>query len=114
MSSRYHKGQRPMNRRDFLAVTAGTAAALALHLPCPRAARAIGPGSSLRIGELGLPGAPSGLRASGLERLGWELAFRTSIEVGKDSPVAVTLSSPKLFEHPFLYLAGDRRFNLPA
>lgn len=98
-----------MNRRDFLAVTAGTAAALAL----PRWARAIGPGSALRIGELGLAGAPAGRSTSGLERLGWELAFRTSIDVAKDNPVGVSLASEKLFDTPFLYLAGDKRFNLP-
>lgn len=45
-------------------------------------------------------------RLSGLRRLAWELQRRTSIEVSLDvRPLA--LSSPKLFEHPFLYLGGD-------
>jgi hypothetical protein len=96
-----------MDRRAFLA---GAAASMLL----PRAARAIGPGSQLRFGELGLAsaGAPAGRTRSGLERLGWELAFRTSIEVARDNPVAVKLDE-KLFETPFLYLSGSRRFPLP-
>lgn len=43
---------------------------------------------------------------SGLRRLAWELQRRTSIEVLLDvRPMA--LDSPKLFEHPFLYLSSD-------
>jgi hypothetical protein len=99
-----------MNRRELLAGAAAAAASLAL----PRAARAIGPGSQLRFGELALPGAPAGLRSSGLERLGWEVAFRTSIDVGRENPVPASLASEKLFESPFLFLAGDRRFALPS
>ncbi len=45
-------------------------------------------------------------RMSGLRRLAWELQRRTSIEVLLDvRPMA--LDSPKLFEHPFLYLSSD-------
>jgi hypothetical protein len=45
-------------------------------------------------------------RVSGLRRLAWELARRTSVEVVTDArPFA--LSSPKLFEHPFLYFGGE-------
>ncbi len=48
-------------------------------------------------------------RLSGVRRLSWELARRTSVEVLPDArPFA--LSSPKLFEYPFLYLGGEGRF----
>ncbi len=45
-------------------------------------------------------------RASGLRRLAWELQRRTSVEVVLEArPLA--LDSPRLFEHPFLYLSSD-------
>jgi hypothetical protein len=66
-----------------------------------------------RIGELGFAGAP-GLRSSGLARLGTELAFRTSVDVARDNPVPAQLGSEKLFETPFLYLTGDKRFAPPS
>lgn len=45
-------------------------------------------------------------RVSGLRRLAWELQRRTSVDVVPDArPFA--LSSPKLFEYPFLYLGSD-------
>ena len=45
-------------------------------------------------------------RLSGLRRLAWELQRRTSIEVLLDVK-PLPLESPKLFEHPFLYLSCD-------
>ena len=45
-------------------------------------------------------------RTSGLRRLAWELQRRTSIEVLLDVR-PMSLDSPKLFEHPFLYLSSD-------
>jgi hypothetical protein len=49
------------------------------------------------------------VRMSGLRRLAWELQRRTSVEVVPDArPFA--LSSPDLFEYPFLYLGGDGGF----
>jgi len=45
-------------------------------------------------------------RLSGLRRIAWELARRTSVEVVPDAR-PFPLSSPKLFEYPFLYLGGD-------
>ena len=45
-------------------------------------------------------------RLSGLRRLAWELQRRTSVEVVPDAR-AFPLSSPKLFEYPFLYLGGE-------
>lgn len=45
-------------------------------------------------------------RLSGLRRLAWELARRTSVEVVPDAR-PFPLASPKLFESPFLYLGGQ-------
>lgn len=45
-------------------------------------------------------------RTSGLRRMAWELQRRTSVEVVPDAR-PFPLSSPKLFEYPFLYLGGD-------
>ncbi len=49
------------------------------------------------------------LRASGLRRLAWELQRRTSVEVLLEAR-PLTLDSPRLFEHPFLYLSSDGDF----
>lgn len=49
------------------------------------------------------------LRTSGLRRLAWELQRRTSVEVVLEArPLA--LDSPRLFDHPFLYLSSDGPF----
>ena len=45
-------------------------------------------------------------RSSGLRRLCWELQRRTSVEVTLEAR-PVPLSSPKLYEHPFLYVGSD-------
>ncbi len=50
-------------------------------------------------------------RASGLRRVAYELQRRTSVEVVLEAR-PMPLSSPKLFEHPFLYLGGQG--DLPA
>jgi hypothetical protein len=48
-------------------------------------------------------------RLSGLRRISWEVQRRTSVEVLPDArPFA--LSSPEIFEYPFLYLGGDGGF----
>jgi hypothetical protein len=48
-------------------------------------------------------------RLSGLRRIAWELQRRTSVEVVPDArPFA--LSSPDLFDYPFLYMGGDGAF----
>lgn len=49
------------------------------------------------------------VRQSALRRLAWELQRRTSVEVVLDAR-ALTLDSPRLFEHPFLVLAGEGEF----
>lgn len=45
-------------------------------------------------------------RPSGLKRIAWEIAKRTSIEVALE-PKVLDLTDPALFEHPFLVLTGD-------
>ena len=91
----------------------------------------MGPGSLFRIAEVTWPGGPvitttgasgtsssqsgqSGGRTAGLQRLGTEIAVRTSIEVARDNPVIVGLAQEKLFETPFLYLSGDKKFTPPT
>ncbi len=48
-------------------------------------------------------------RLSGLRRLAWELQRRTSVDVQLEAR-PMTLDSPQLFEHPFLYLSADGDF----
>lgn len=96
-----------ITRRRLLGAGLASAAALAL----PRPARAIGPGSKFRIGQLNLgPAAP---RPVALRKFAWELGKRTSIDVDLEAPT-VTLASPNLHETPMLYLAGDRDFPVPS
>jgi hypothetical protein len=94
-----------LTRRQLLA---GAAAACALG----RRAHAIGPGSKFRIGQLQL-GTGWNPRPSALRRLGWELAKRSAIDVELE-PVVVTPTSETLHETPFLYLTGERAFELPS
>lgn len=94
-------------RRALLTAALATGVSLVL----PRRARAIGPGSKFRFGQLVLgKGQPP--RPDALRRMVWELAKRTSIEVDLESPL-VTLGDATLHETPLLYLAGDREFSLP-
>ncbi|MFP2908009.1 DUF4159 domain-containing protein [Pyxidicoccus sp. 3LFB2] len=48
-------------------------------------------------------------RLSGLRRIAWELQRRTSVEVVPDAR-GFQLSSPDLFEYPFLYMGGEGSF----
>ncbi len=74
--------------------------------------RALAFGDSARfIPALAQHGGRWNGRLSGLRRLAWELQRRTSVEVVTDAR-AIALDSPKLFEHPFLYLGGEGE--LPA
>jgi hypothetical protein len=101
-----------ITRRSLLqGALAGGAAAMALG-GLARRAGAIGPGAQFRFGELTLGGAPP--RPTALSRLGWELEVRTSVDVAREVAMPVSLGSEKLFETPFLYLAGDKRFPLPG
>jgi hypothetical protein len=97
-----------ITRRRLLASAAATAG-LAL---VPRRAGAIGPASKFRFGQLQL-GAAWNPRPTALRRMAWEIEKRTSIDVDLES-VPTTLKSDTLHELPFLYLAGDREFGVPA
>jgi hypothetical protein len=93
------------------ALLAGGAAA-ALYGLGARRARAIGPASKFRFGQLQV-GGNSDPRPNALKRLLWEIDKRTSIDTDLESP-KVTPTSPDLHETPVLYLAGDREFDLPT
>jgi len=99
-------------RRAFLGGVLGAIGVTALWT---RRARAIGPGSQFRFGELTLGGLPQPgtPRAASLSKLGFEVETRTSVDVARQNPTPVLLHSAKLFDTPFLYLAGDRRFPVP-
>src|SRR6185503_4508592 len=90
----------------------GLLASLVATLALPRLARAIGPGSKFKFGQLQL-GAGWNPRPTALKRMAWELSKRTSIDVDGDAAV-VTPTSETLHETPFLYLAGDRAMDLPT
>lgn len=49
------------------------------------------------------------VRASGLRRLAWELERRTSVEVVLEAR-PLSLDSPALFDHPFVYFSSDADF----
>jgi hypothetical protein len=96
-----------LTRRAWLGAVAATLAAA-------RVARAIGPGSKFRFGQLALgTGNSWNPRPSALHRMAWELDKRTSIEVALD-PAVIGPTSDSLHETPFLYLAGDRAFDMPS
>src|SRR6187455_2220018 len=98
-----------LNRRELL----GGAAAL-VALAWARRAAAIGPASKFRFGQLQLgTGTSWNPRPTALKRMAWEISKRTSIDVDSE-PVTVTPTSETLHETPFLYLAGERAFDLPS
>lgn len=96
-----------ISRRGLLAGSAAAAGLAAL----PRRAAAIGPASKFQFGQLQL-GPSWDARPTALRRMAWEIDKRTSIDVELE-PVPLSLKSDKLFEHPFLYLTGDREIELP-
>ncbi|WP_375767470.1 DUF4159 domain-containing protein [Archangium gephyra] len=93
---------RPLSRRTFLL---GSAALVPLL-----SGRAFAFGEKSRfIPAVARHGGRWDTRLSGLRRIAWELQRRTSVEVLPDArPFA--LSSPELFDYPFLYLGGDGAF----
>jgi hypothetical protein len=98
-----------LTRRELLA---GGLAGIAFALS--RRAFAIGPASKFRLGQLQLGAGTSwNPRPSALRRMAWEIEKRTSIDVELE-PSVVTPTSDTLFETPFLYLAGERAFDLPS
>ena len=109
------KAPRHWTRRSVIAGgLRGLAALAAWSAVRPMSARAIGASSKFRFGHLQL-GANAGWnpRPLALKRLAWEIEKRTAIDVELE-PVIVTLTSETLHETPFLYLAGDREFELPT
>jgi hypothetical protein len=90
---------RRVTRRNLLLGSAATAALASLR------ASAFGEKSRF-IPAIAMHGGRWDTRLSGLRRITWELQRRTSVEVVPD-PRPFALSSPELFEYPFLYLGGD-------
>jgi len=77
-------------------------------------ARAIGRGSKFRFGQLQLINSSTwNPRPGALHRLAWEIDKRTSINIDLE-PATVTPLSDTLHETPFLYLTGNRNFELPT
>jgi len=98
-----------LTRRRLLGGALASAALLAT-----RGASAIGPGTRFRFGQLALgTGKSWDPRPSALRRMSWEIEKRTSIDVALE-PVQNAATDPNLHETPFLYLAGDRAFELPS
>ena len=97
-----------LTRRQLLG---GAAAGLTLALA--RRGDAIGQGSKFRFGHLQLgPGTSWNPRPSALKKLGWELEKRTSLDM--DDPVIQTPTSDTLHETPFLYMTGEKAFEVPS
>lgn len=96
-----------LSRRTLLSALAGSPLALAAW---SRRAHAFGDNARF-IPAVAQHGGKWDARLSGLRRIAWELARRTSVEVVPDAR-PFPLSSPRLFEYPFLYLGGEGR--LPA
>lgn len=97
-----------ITRRQLLAGGAALAATV-----LARRARAIGPGSKFRFGHLVLGGGDKDTRPTALKRLAWEISKRTSIDVELE-PASVTPTSDTLHDTPFLYLSGQRDFEMPS
>ncbi len=92
----------------------GLLGALAATLALPRLARAIGPASKFRFGQLQLGAGTSwNPRPNALKRMAREIGKRSSVDV-EDEPAIVLPTSETLHETPFLYLAGDRAMDLPS
>jgi hypothetical protein len=92
-----------VTRRDLLRL-----GWLGLAAVWARRAEAFGDSSKIVFGQLGVDGKPSP-RPHALRKLSFEIMDRTSLEV-TPLPRQVTLSSPELFETPFLYLSNEGGF----
>lgn len=84
-------------------------AVLLLGLTVVGDALAVGKRSWLRMGQIAYRGGNWNPRPTALSRLLWTLAQRTSVETGLRAH-RVAVSDRKLFEHPLLYITGDRSF----
>jgi hypothetical protein len=85
------------------------AAGLILAAVAPRAASAIGESSLFEVHAVEYAGGDAHPRPTAPYRLGWEVRKRTSIEVPL-SHEGSRLDEPSVYEHPFLYWAGDASF----
>lgn len=100
---------RMLSRRQLIGHLAGGAALLAT-----RSGHALGSGSRFRFGQLQLNNSSAwNPRPRALHRLAWEIDKRTSIDIALD-PTTIAPTSGVLHETPFLYLCGDRAFDLPS
>ena len=97
-----------VSRRQFLGLTLAAGGLLLT----PSKGWAIGRGSRFRFGQLKLGSGNWNPRPTALRRMAWEIEKRTSISVELDAAV-VTLADKTLHQTPFLYLAGDREFQIP-
>jgi hypothetical protein len=77
-----------------------------------RRALAFGDTSKLVFGQVRHDGGDNP-RPHALRRLAWELIERTSIEAIPQA-LMLSLADPEIFQHPFLYLAGQGAFPLPG
>lgn len=98
-----------MDRRRFIASLAGCTAGLALE----PAALALGPKSQVHLAQLRYRGGNPIPRATGLQRLAWEVDKRTSVDMSTNSLV-LNPEEKAIFRHPFLYWGGDQSFELPS
>ncbi len=100
-----------ISRRGFLGratVAAGAFVGLAASSGSRRAF-GLGDRSRFTMAQLTYDGGEWNPRPTALRRLAWEIEKRTSIEVRLDG-VALRATDPKLYQYPFLYVAGDREF----
>jgi hypothetical protein len=95
-----------VNRRELLRALLGAVPAAVL---LPREVTALGPRSKLQLAQVVYTGGNPDPRPTGLRRLAWEVDKRTSIDVVLE-PVKIRLSDRALFQHPFLFLVGDKAF----
>ncbi len=87
----------------------GLGIALSFLIAGTGAAYALGDASKLVIPQIKYEGGAFKPRGKAVESLLAQVAKRTSVEV-KRSPLDINLSDPRLFHHPFIYLAGNEKF----
>jgi len=95
-----------MRRRAFMR----TGALALAGLTVPRAAWAIGESSRFRIGQIRYDEGNWNPRPSAVSGLMRELERRTSVDTARE-PKPLSLSDPRLFLYPFLYLSGFEAFD---
>ncbi len=78
-------------------------------LGAPASAEALGGKSKVRLVQLLYGGGNPVPRATGLQRLSWEIDKRTSVDVAHE-PLRMKVGDRRLFSQPLLYMGGDRAF----